>query len=161
MNQLDDIDIHILQELQQDGRLTNAEIARRVNLSPPAVHTRIRHLEETGIIQQYTALLNAEQVGYDLMCLVSISLQTHQFELIEQFREVIRRKPEVLECYHITGEFDYILKVAIKNRKDLERFVVEELTPLEGISKIYTSIVLTQVKYQTALPLKARMKDEG
>lgn len=153
MNPLDGIDVHILQELQNDGRLTNAEIARRVNLSPPAVYTRIRRLEELGIIQQYTALLNAEQVGYDMVCLVNISLQTHQFEIIERFRAVIRQKPEVLECYHITGEYDYILKVVIKNRKDLERFVVEELTPLEGVSKIYTSIVLTQVKYQTALPL--------
>jgi len=80
-------------------------------------------------------------------------LQRHTFEQVEQFRDRIREMPEVLECHHITGEFDYLLKVVIRNRKDLERFVVDKLTPLPGVARIYTSLALTVVKSGTAIPI--------
>ncbi len=152
-NDLDELDKAILSALQANGRVSNAELARRINLSPPATHARIRRLEDQGYIRQYTALLDRDKAGYDMLCFVNISLKMHQFEQVEQFREVVSQMPEVLECYHITGEFDYLLKVVIHNRKDLERFVVNQLTPIPGVARIYTSLALTEVKSTTALPL--------
>ena len=152
-NDLDELDKAILAALQANGRVSNAELARRINLSPPATHARIRRLEDQGYIRQYTALLDRDKAGYDMLCFVNISLQMHQFEQVEQFREIVSQMPEVLECYHITGEFDYLLKVVIHNRKDLERFVVNQLTPIPGVARIYTSLALAEVKSSTALPL--------
>ena len=153
MIDLDAVDLEILRALQAEGRLTNAELARRVNLSPPAIHARVRRLEEQGVIRGYVALVDHASLGYDMLCFINIRLQVHQFEFAKQFREDIQAKPEVLECHHLTGEFDYLLKVVIKNRQDLERFVVQELTPLQGVSRIYTSLVLSEIKSGTAVPL--------
>jgi len=150
---LDPTDKLILQILQEEGRLSNAELARRVNLSPPATHARLRRLEEGGYIRQYAALLDREKVGFDMLCFVQISLQLHQPQQVEAVRAAIREMPEVLECHHVTGEYDYLLKVVIHNRKDLERFVLERLTPVPGVARIHTSLVLTEVKATTALPV--------
>ncbi len=150
---LDTLDKTILKILQAEGRISNTELARRVRLSPPATHARVKRLEEQGYIRKYAALLEAEKVGYDMLCFVQISLQLHALEQVEGFRAAIQEMPEVLECHHITGEFDYLLKVAIRNRKDLERFVVDKLTPTTGVARIYTSLALTEVKSSTVLPL--------
>lgn len=150
---LDDTDKNALRALQADGRLSNVELARRIDLSPPATHARLRRLEAEGYITGYTALLDREKAGFDLLCIIQISLQMHQIEQVEAFRELVRQMPEVLECHHITGEYDYLLKVVLRNRKDLERFVVDRLTPVPGVARIHTSLVLTEVKSTTALPL--------
>jgi len=153
MIDLDETDLAILRELQADGRISNVELAQRINLSPPATHTRLKRLQERGTIRQYVALVNQEQLGYDMICFVNISLSLHQVEELESFRDVINEMPQVLECYHVTGEFDYLLKVAVRNRKDLQRFVVQELTPVHGVARIHTSLVLSEVKSTTALPI--------
>jgi len=150
---LDTIDKAILAILQCEGRLSNAELARRVNLSPPATHARLRRLEDEGYIRGYAALLDRERAGFDMLCFVQISLQLHQPQQVEAVRAAIREMPEVLECHHVTGEYDYLLKVVIHNRKDLERFVLERLTPVPGVARIHTSLVLTEVKATTALPV--------
>jgi DNA-binding Lrp family transcriptional regulator len=150
---LDDLDKAILRTLQTNSALSNVELARAVKLSPPATHARIRRLEKEGYIRQYTAIVDREKAGYDLLCFVHISLQMHQLEQVERFRKLVRQWPEVLECHHITGEYDYLLKVALRNRKDLERFVVDRLTPIPGIARIHTSLVFTEIKSTTALPL--------
>lgn len=152
--ELDDLDRAILNELQQDGRVSNVELARRVNLSPPAVHARIRRLEEQGYIQQYAAILDRERAGYDMLCFIHISLQLHQSTQVNRFRLEVMDMPEVLECHHVTGEHDYLLKVVIRNRHDLERFVMDRLTPIPGLAKIQTSLVLREVKVKTAIPLE-------
>jgi Lrp/AsnC family leucine-responsive transcriptional regulator len=152
-DQLDDLDKAILDELQHNGRISNAELARRINLSPPATHTRIKQLEQRGYIRQYVTLLDRERVGYDMLCFVNVSLARHQSEDVDRFRNAVAHMPEVLECHHITGEFDYILKVVVRNRKDLEDFLVNRLTPIPGLAHIYTSLVLNEVKSITALPL--------
>lgn len=149
---LDDIDLQILRELQKDGRITNAELARRIALSPPAIHARVRRLEAQAIIQQYTARLSYEQLGYDLLCFISVILQTHQVRLVQNFRTAVRQFPEVAECHHVAGEYDYLLKVILKNRQDLERFMLEKLTPLEGIARVQISVVLAEIKQDTVLP---------
>ena len=151
---LDDLDTAILRELQIDGRISNVDLARRVNLSPPATHARVKRLEQEGYIRAYAVVLDREKAGFDLLCFIHISMQLHQIEQVERFREAIRLMPEVLECHHLTGEYDYLLKVVVRNRKDLERFVVGQLTPMPGVARIHTSLVFTEVKATTALPLE-------
>lgn len=152
-NELDELDTAILRELQSNSRISNADLARRINLSPPAVHARMKRLEQQGYIREYIVLLSREKLGYDMLCFINISLQMHQIEDIVRFRQAIEAMPEVLECYHLTGEYDYLLKVVIHNRQDLERFIVKHLTPMPGIARIHTSLVLTEVKSTTSLPL--------
>jgi len=149
----DEFDLAILSELQANGRVSNADLARRVHLSPPAVHARVRRLERVGLIRRYTALLDREKVGYDMLCFIHLSLQRHQPEEVRDVGEALEKMPEILECYHVTGEYDYLLKVAIRNRKDLHRFTVECLTPIPGIARVHTSIALNDVKSSTMLPL--------
>lgn len=153
-DELDELDRAILRHLQQHGRISNSELAQHINLSPPATHARIKRLEQRGYIRQYAALLDREAIGYDMLCFVQISLQLHQPEQVERIRSVIQEMPEVLECYHLTGEFDYLLKVVIKNRKDLERFVMDRLTPIPGLARIQTSLVLNEVKSTITLPVE-------
>ncbi len=152
-NDLDELDKAILQRLQADGHMSNVDLAAQINLSPPAVHARLKRLEGRGYIRQYVALLDREKVGYDMLCFIHVNLQLHQPEQVENFRQVIQQMPEVLECHHLTGEYDYLLKVVVHNRQDLERFVVKRLTPIPGIARIHTSLVLSEVKATTALPL--------
>lgn len=150
---LDELDRAILRELQADGRISNVDLARRVSLSAPATHARVRRLERDGAIHGYTAILDREKAGYDLLCFVEVALQVHQLEQVEGFRNLVRSWPEVLECHHLTGEYDYLLKVVLRNRRDLERFAVNRLTPVPGVSRIHTSLVLAEVKSTTALPV--------
>lgn len=151
---LDSVDKSLLRALQLDGRLSNVQLAKKISLSPPATHSRLRRLEKGGYVRQYTAVVDRDKAGYDLLCFIHISLQMHQVAQVEKFREATRRMPEVLECHHITGEYDYLLKVVLKNRKDLERFVVDKITPIPGVARIHTSLVLTEVKATMALPLE-------
>lgn len=157
---LDAIDIAILRELQQDSRISNAELARRVELSPPAVHARIRRLEETGIICGYVAQVNREAIGYDMLCFIQVSMQTHDPETIKSFRAMIADMPEVLECHQLIGDIDYLIKVVIINKHDLQRFLMERLTPIPGIARIKTSISLTEVKSTTNLPIPSNQPPE-
>ncbi|MBN1966092.1 MAG: Lrp/AsnC family transcriptional regulator [Anaerolineae bacterium] len=153
LQDLDDVDRRILELLQEQGRISNADLARHTGLSAPAIHARIRRLEEKGVIRAYVALLEREAVGFDMLCFINVSIQIHQPDAVAAFREAIQHMPQVLECYHVTGEYDYLLKVVIRNRKDLERFVVDQLTPVPGIAHIHTSLALAEVKATTALPL--------
>ncbi|MEO8397988.1 MAG: Lrp/AsnC ligand binding domain-containing protein, partial [Chloroflexota bacterium] len=93
------------------------------------------------------------KVGYDMLCLINVTLEMHHIQNINLFRDAVTQMPEVLECYFITGEFDYLLKVAVRSRKELERFLMEKLTPIPGIARIATSIVLTEIKFTTGLSL--------
>lgn len=151
--QLDKLDRVLLNFLQQDARISMAELARRVELSPPGLQKRLRKLEEQGIINNYATLVDHEAVGYDMLCLVQVSLQRHAPGAVEDFHNAIQNMPEVLECYHITGEYDYHLKVVIRNRKHLRHFIVEMLTPITGMDKVRTSLVLSRMKSTTAVPI--------
>ena len=151
---LDELDQRILDELQSDARVANAELARRLNLSPPAVHARVKRLEERGILRGYVALLDREQLGFDMLCFIQISLQLHQVEQVSHFRATIQQIPEVLECHHVTGEYDYLLKIVVRNRQELERLIMEKLTPIPGVARIHTSLVFSEIKASTELPLK-------
>ena len=150
---IDDTDRAILTELQNDSSISNVELARRISLSPPAVHARIKRLEELGYVRQYAAILDREKLGYELLCLINVTLEVHHVDNINHFRDAISQMPEVLECYFVTGEFDYQLKVAVHSRRELESFLMEKLTPVPGIARIATSIVLTEIKFTTSLSL--------
>lgn len=152
--ELDHIDRTILALLQQDGRMSNADLARQTSLSPPAIHARLRRLESEGFIRQYAAILDREALGYDLLCFISVVIQIHQPNAVGNIRDAIQALPEVLECHHVTGEYDYLLKVAIRNRKELEQFVMDKLTPIPGIAKIHTSLVLREIKSTTSIPIQ-------
>lgn len=150
---LDEIDRMLLNYLQEDARLSNAELARRVELSPPGLQKRLRKLEESGVIDGYTALVNYEAVGYDMMCIVQVTLARHDPTAVAAFSAAVRALPEVIEGYHLTGESDYLLKVIVRNRKHLEQFILETLTPIPGMDKIRTSVVLSAIKTKTAVPI--------
>lgn len=150
----DALDRAILTTLQREGRITNAELARRVNLSPPAVHARIRRLESQGVILGYSARLDPAQLGYDMLCFVQVSLQGHALEKIAEVRDLITAMPEVLECHHVTGEYDFLLKIVVQNRKGLERFLVNRLALIPGLARIQTSLVLNEVKNSPELPIE-------
>ncbi len=150
---LDNLDRQILNQLQQDSAVSNVELAQRIMLSPPAVHARIRRLEERGYIRGYVALLDREKIGYDLLCIVSVTLRSHETQLIQAFKEAIRQLPEVLECFFLTGDHDFLLKVIVRNHKDLEYFLTEKLTPIPGVGHISTGVVLAELKNTTVLAL--------
>ena len=154
-SRMDSIDRQLLALLQADARATNAELARKLGLSPPGLQKRLKKLEQHGVIRQYVALLDREALGLDLLCLVNVSLAHHRSDLRERFREAMRRMPEVLECYFLTGEVDYVVKVVVANHTALEKFLFERLMLIEGVDRVRTSIVVNEIKASTALPLMA------
>jgi DNA-binding Lrp family transcriptional regulator len=154
--QLDAIDLRILRELQQDGSLTNVELARRVHLSPSPCLARVKALEAGGVIERYVALANAKALGLGLNVFINISLKSQSKEALAEFERRIAEHEEVMECYLMTGDSDYLIRVAVPDIAALERFILEQLTPIPGIEKIRSSFALKQVRYKTALPLPHR-----
>ncbi|MGO4889492.1 Lrp/AsnC family transcriptional regulator [Anaerobacillus sp. MEB173] len=148
---LDRVDLQILDILQKQAHVSNAEIARRVNLSSPAIHSRIKRLENEGYINKQVAILNPEKLGFDLLCFIFISTNIHQAEKLDVLEDAFRQMTEVLECHCLTGEYDYLLKVANRDRTDLQAFI-RKLNEL-GITKIQTSLGLREIKYSTVLPI--------
>lgn len=146
INHLDNIDQTILTLMQQDSSISNVRLADHIGLSPAATLSRVKKLEQEGYIEKYTAVVNKEKLGYDLLCIVQVSMENHEVGLVTQFREEIQKMPEVLECFFLTGQSDYLLKVAVKNRQALEHFLLHRLTPAPGVSRLQTSIVLSEVK---------------
>jgi DNA-binding Lrp family transcriptional regulator len=152
---LDGVDRQVLGLLQRDARQSSVELARSVRLSPPGLMKRLRRLEGDGVIRGYAALLRREAVGLDLLCFVQVTLAHHQPRMVGGFSRAIQAMPEVLECHHMTGDYDYLMKVVVRNHLHLERFLVDSLTKVPGVDRIRTSIVLKEIKSETALPLEA------
>lgn len=150
----DELDRAILEELQRNGRISNADLARKVFLSPPAVHNRIKRLERNNIITEYVALVDRESVGYDLLCFVYLSLDKHDAEHWQNFREAVAAVPQVLECYQQTGDFDVIMKVVASSREALNRLIHGELSGLPGVCRVKTNLVIDEIKATTTLNLK-------
>ena len=150
---LDELDRRLLAELQDNARVSSAELARRFDLSGPGLQKRLRRLEEQGVIRGYATLVSREAVGLDLLCFVHVMLAHHRPNSVRRFPDRVRRLPEVLECHYLTGEVDYLLKVVVANHDHLERFLFEKLMKVEGVDRVRTSIVLKEIKASTALPL--------
>jgi Lrp/AsnC family transcriptional regulator, leucine-responsive regulatory protein len=153
METLDSTDLRILRQLQADGALSNIELARRVHLSPSPCLARVKRLENTGVIDRYVALVSPKSVGLKLNVFISISLKQQSKAELEAFEQRIGLCDEVMECYLMTGDSDYLIRVAVSDIEALERFILDRLTPLPGIEKIRSSFALKQVQYKTALPI--------
>lgn len=153
--QLDEIDIRILEALQRDGKLTNVALAEEVGLSPSPCLARVRALEYDGVISRYVTLLDPLAVGLGVSVLIRVTLEKQVKRSLEIFETAIRRRSEVMECYLMTGDADYLLRVVVADVQAFERFILDELTQIPGIANIQSSFALKQVKYQTALPLSA------
>lgn len=151
---MDTIDHRILRELQRDGRLSNVELAQRVALSESATLRRVRALEDSGLISRYVALLNASKAGFPTNVFVSITLQRQEQRDLQLFEEAARRVPEVMECYLMTGESDYLLRVACRDPADFERLHSQHLTRLPGVARVQSSFALRVVRRTTELPIE-------
>lgn len=150
---LDTVDLRILDALQRDGALSNVELARRVHLSPSPCLARVKALEAAGVIAHYVALVSPAALGLGLNVFISISLTTQSKQSLADFEQRIALHDEVMECYLMTGDSDYLIRIAVADIAALERFILEQLTPIPGIEKIRSSFALKQVRYKTALPL--------
>jgi len=150
---LDAIDQEILRILQTEGRIPNAELARRIGLTPPPTLERVRRLERSGVIRGYAARVDPEALGRRLTVFASVSLAMHQGGVVEDFMAAVRELPEVLECHHLTGDADYLLKVVVADTRDYERLLRERMIRLPGVQRIQSSVVLSTVKEETHIPL--------
>lgn len=152
---LDNTDLKILHELQRDGSLSNVELARRVNLSPSPCLARVKALKDSGVIRHYVALLDANQLGLQINVFIFITLKEQGREALQQFEATVCSHEEVMECYLMTGDSDYLIRVAMPDIASLEHFIIEKLSPIPQVEGIRSSFALKQVRYKTALPLKA------
>ena len=150
---IDELDRHLLRRLQQNARMTTVELARHLHLSPAGLQKRVRRLEELGVLERYSAIVNRRAVGLELLCFVQVSLAHHRPGSVKRFPHVIATMPEVLECHYLTGEVDYLLKVVVPTHEHLERFVFDRLMKVPGVDRIRTSIALREVKASAPLPL--------
>lgn len=151
---LDHIDKQILNLLQQNARITNVELASKIGISPPAMLERVKRLEKGNYIKKYLAVINPDKVGKNIIALISVWLSAHQLSSIDSFTKQINKFDEVLECYHIAGEEDFILKIISSSIKDVEEFLLKKLTKIPGVSKVNTKFVLSTVKYETKIKVE-------
>jgi Lrp/AsnC family leucine-responsive transcriptional regulator len=152
-NSFDAIDRRILGGLQRDGRMTNQDLATMAGLSPSPCLRRLRRLEREGVILNYVALLDPDRLGLSVTAFVRIRLERQDEEHLDEFERAVTGFPEVMECYLMSGEADYQLRVLVGSLSDYERFLRDRLTKLKGVSEVTTSFALRPVVYKTELPL--------
>ena len=151
---LDRYDKAILTALQKDGRISNVQLASRVNLSESACLRRVRALEESGMIDRYAALVSQQKSGLSGDVFVNIGLHREVESELSAFEEAVRNIPEVMECYLMTGEFDYLLRVVVSDMADFERIHKQSLTRLPGVARVNSSVAIRTVQKKTELPLR-------
>jgi Lrp/AsnC family transcriptional regulator, leucine-responsive regulatory protein len=152
---LDEIDLRILAQLQDDGRLSNVELSARVGLSPSPCLARVKALESAGVISRYVALLDPDAVGAKISVFIQISLERQSRDVLDAFEARVLAMAEVMECYLMSGDADYLLRVVVRDTTHLKDFIVGQLSDAPGVAQIRSSFSLKQVKYQTAFPLGA------
>ena len=150
---LDDLDRAILRELMRDGRVTNAELAERVHLSPSACLRRVRALEETGVVDSYVTLLDPAKAGLAGSAFVFVTLEQQGRAMLDAFERDARRHPEITECYLLAGTADYLMRIVFRDSRDFERIHTEILTQMPGVSRVQSTLPLRTVKKTTVLPL--------
>ncbi len=152
---LDEIDRRILNVLQDNARIANVDLAGRVGVSASPCWRRVREMEESGVIARYVTLLAPAALGLQVSVFVLVTLEKQIEGALEIFEAAVRRRPEVMECYLMTGDADYHLRVVVADLPAYERFLMDHLTRVPGIANIRSSFALKQVKYTTALPLRS------
>lgn len=150
---LDSIDSKLLSYLQQDSKQTNKELAYKLNLSVTAVYERIKKLEKEGVINKYVALVKKEKIDKAFVAFCHIKLIQHSQEYVVKFEQEVANLKEVLECYHISGDYDYLLKVMVKDMQAFREFMVEKLTNINHIGSTHSMFVINEVKHTTAITI--------
>src|ERR1041385_2111254 len=156
--ELDSIDWKILEALQENGRLSNVELAERVNLSPSPCLARVKTLERNGFISRFVALVDPSAVGLEVTVFVQVRLERQVEPSLNAFEKAIRERPEVMSCYLMTGAADYQLRVVVSDLQEFQRFITGVIAKIPGVGNIQSSIALKQVKNTTALPLPGLSK---
>jgi DNA-binding Lrp family transcriptional regulator len=151
---LDRFDKAILQALQLDGRVSNAALAERLSLSESACLRRIRALEESGLVEGYTALINQQKAGCPVNVFVNITLERQDETDLRRFEEAVRKIPEVMECYLMTGDYDYAVRVVVADTADFERLHSKHLTRLPGVARVHSSFALRTIQKSRELPIR-------
>ena len=150
---LDQIDRKLLKLLQSDSKQTNKAIALQLDLSVTAVFERIKKLENNGVINKYVALVKKDKVDKTLVAFCHIKLSQHLQDYVIQFEKEVNKLTEVIECHHISGEYDYLLKVVVKDMEDFREFMVEKLTKIKHIGSTHSMFVISEVKHTTAISI--------
>lgn len=150
---LDATDRRILKMLQFDGKATIKEMANQLNMTNTPVFERVKRLERDGFIKQYTAILDRQKIGLQMVVFCTVSLKVHHADFLERFEQEVTCLEEVVECYHIAGMFDYLLKVVVRDMNVYRQFVSKKLAALENIGKVQSSFVMTEIRNSTELPI--------
>lgn len=150
---LDTIDCRILEELQGNARISNVDLSGQVHLSPSPCLRRVRQLEADGVIRSYVTLLDPAAIGLPVSVFVHVTLEKQVDDALEAFEQRVTARPEVMECYLMTGDSDYLLRVVAPDLESYQRFLLDHLTRIPGVASIKSSFALKQVSYRTALPL--------
>jgi DNA-binding Lrp family transcriptional regulator len=150
---LDEIDRRILTELQRDGRLSNQDLAERIGISASPCWRRVRALEKGGVIKAYAALVDPAALGLNVSVFTQVTLERQEEKALQVFEEAVAAWPEILECYLMTGDADYLLRVVLPDLAAYEQFLMRKLTRIRGIASIKSSFALRSVKYRTDLPI--------
>ena len=154
MFHFDIIDVRILNVLQEDAQTSNAELAQHIGISPSPCWRRVKRLEKEGVIKRRVTLLDPAIVGLPVSVFVRVSLERQIESALETFENAVLSRSEVMECYLMTGDSDYLLRVVVADLVAYERFIIDHLTRINGVASINSSFALKQVKYRTALPLE-------
>lgn len=149
---LDKVDRSILRALQADGRISNVELAERVGLSPSSTLERVRRLERERVIEGYTARVSPRALGQHVVVFVQVAMREHDAKSIARFEQAVDKLPEVLECHHVAGEHDYLLKAVTSDVDALRGMLVEKLSTLPGVGRIHTTLVLASSKHVLDVP---------
>lgn len=154
MDKLDRYDRIILKALQEDGRASNVELSEKASLSPPQCYRRVRRLETEGIIRGYAAQVDPATVGFGVVAFVNLNIDREQFKQVRTLEKAIRQFPEILECYTISGDFDYLLKVVASDLKSLSAFLTDRLMQVPGVSGVRSMVCLEEIKQASPLPIE-------
>ena len=153
INELDAVDRRILVVLQEHARISNVDLAEQVGISPSPCWRRVKTLEDSGVIAKHVSLVDPAAVGLPVSVFIQVTLERQIETALETFEQTVLARPEVMECYLMTGDSDYLLRVVVADLSAYERFLMDHLTRLNGVASIKSSFALKQVKYRTALPL--------
>jgi len=160
LSDLDGVDLRILDELQRDGALSNQELAARVHLSPAPCLRRVRRLREEGYIERTVALLNRRRLGFGVVAYAFVSLDTHRSGAGEQFENLVKKRPEIVECVRLSGAYDYVARVIVDSMESYSQFLDRHLLKWPAVRAVNTSFDLGVLKHTTALPLSLRARGD-
>lgn len=155
-HQFDQTDMGILQLLQEDARLTHKELAHRLHKTVTPIHIRVRRLQEEGYIKRYAAILNQDKIGKSLTAFTQVQVKEHSQEGLMAFKNEIIKITEVMECYHMTGSFDFLLRIVIRDMKEYNDVLIHKLAKVKDIGHVESFFVISEIKHETAFSLNTK-----